>query len=91
MNSWFRTNRTAAWSFVVILLTMFLIGAANIFYSQSLANRQRAESRVSEQRWCDVLETLNSAYSQAPPQTPTGQTLARQIRQLYVESGCQNR
>ncbi len=44
--------------------------------------------RESERKWCSIVITLDSAYRQQPPQTPTGQELAESIAGLRSSLHC---
>jgi len=68
---------------VAVLLAAVASSAVSIIYSNEAA-------RQSEQRWCGVVSTLDDAYRQTPPQTPAGQKIARDIRQLRADFGCPN-
>ncbi|MEU6387665.1 hypothetical protein ABZ847_29375 [Streptomyces bauhiniae] len=47
-----------------------------------------AAAAQSVQRWCGVVSTLDDAYRQAPPQTPTGRQIADDIRRLRADFNC---
>ena len=68
---------------VACLVAAIGASAVSIIYSNEAA-------RQSEQRWCGVVTTLDDAYRQSPPQTPAGQKIARDIRQLRADFGCPN-
>ncbi|MCG5460859.1 hypothetical protein MED01_004285 [Micromonospora sp. MED01] len=71
-----------AWqTLVVALVFASLIGAASILYTNRSA-------RESEQKWCGIVSTLDDVYSNSPPQTPVGQDMAEQLRQLRTDFGC---
>ncbi|MET8265930.1 hypothetical protein ABZU92_18280 [Micromonospora arida] len=71
-----------AWqTLVVALLFAFLAAAGSILYTNRAA-------RESEQKWCGIVATLDDVYSKTPPQTPVGQDMAEQLRQLRDDFGC---
>jgi hypothetical protein len=42
----------------------------------------------SERKWCSIVTTLDSAYRQQPPQTPTGKQVASDMAQLRRSLRC---
>ena len=42
----------------------------------------------SERKWCDIVTSLNAAYTQQPPSTPTGVEVARRIADLSRSLEC---
>lgn len=44
--------------------------------------------RKSNQRWCDLLSTLDDAYKSSPPQSPAGEKVAADIARLRKDFGC---
>lgn len=45
-------------------------------------------NRDSNQRWCDLLSTLDSAYSSTPPTTELGRRVAQSIDNLRRDFEC---
>ncbi|MDG4809948.1 hypothetical protein O7634_24620 [Micromonospora sp. WMMD1120] len=66
---------------VAVLLAALGSSTVSIIYSNEAA-------RQSERKLCGVVSTLDDAYRQTPPQTPAGQKIARDVRQLRAEFGC---
>ncbi|MGW5556840.1 hypothetical protein ACWER9_06410 [Micromonospora sp. NPDC003944] len=77
---------------VACLLAALGSSTVSILYSNESARqseqRVSEQQRLSEQRWCGIVSTLDDAYRQTPPQTPAGQKIARDIRQLRAQFGC---
>ncbi|MEO3922721.1 hypothetical protein ABGB07_02380 [Micromonosporaceae bacterium B7E4] len=71
----------AGWSMAMMFLFAALVGAGSILY----ANHVAADS---ERKWCNVVTTMDDAYRAAPPVSPIGQKLARDIGTLRSEFHC---
>lgn len=67
---------------VVAFLSSAAMGAVAIQYADSVGRR-------SNQQWCDVVTTLDDAYTAQPPQTETGQRLAREMKRMRHDFGCE--
>lgn len=76
------------YSWLAYLLTLTLLFGAAVWYTRYSLGQQAAAERESDRRWCQLLTTLDEAYSAAPPTTPTGRRLAGDIHQLRAELGC---
>lgn len=46
--------------------------------------------RKSNQRWCQLLSTLDDTNTDQPPRGPAGEQFARDISQLRTDFGCDN-
>jgi len=71
-------------------LTMFVVcllvfTAGGFYYANWKAERT---AREGDQRWCSLLSTMDSAYQEAPPTTPTGKKLAADIHGLHESFQC---
>lgn len=73
---------------VAVVVSMMLLAAAGIAYTNWSIKRQSAAERESDRRWCQLLTTLDDAYQAAPPQTDTGRRLATDVHNLRAELGC---
>lgn len=79
-----------------MVLALVLVGGVlgNVAYTNRVDERSRretmAESRQNDRRWCDLLKTLDSAYTdpKSPSTTPIGVRIAKAIHELVVEFGC---
>lgn len=66
---------------VVILLTSLSLAAANVWYTQRIANR-------ADQRWCAQVSAQAAVYREVPPQTATGRRLAQANADRLAELRC---
>lgn len=77
---------------IACLLAALGSSTVSIIYSNDAARqseqRVSEQQRLSEQRWCGIVATLDDAYRDTPPQTPAGRKIADDIRQLRVAFGC---
>lgn len=69
----------AWWSLLMVLLMAIAVGVACVGYTQH-AQRQ------SDQRWCDLMTTLDQP--QVPATSQRGRAVQQQIHQLRSELGC---
>lgn len=44
--------------------------------------------QLSERKFCTLVTTMDAAYREEPPQTPTGKNLAQAIADLRQELNC---
>lgn len=74
-------NRSLLWSMLISFLCALVISLSGIIYTgQSNADNNR--------QWCELLTTLDTAYSSTPPQSELGLKVARSIHQLKENFGC---
>lgn len=66
---------------VVAFLSSVIMGALAIVHADHVGRR-------SNQQWCDVVSTLDDAYTANPPQTETGQRIAREMRRMRRDFDC---
>lgn len=77
------------WYTAAIVIAMLVaLGVFNFLYINGAVARQDRVERENDQRWCQLLTTLDDAYRAAPPQSETGRRLAADIHQLRQELGC---
>jgi hypothetical protein len=74
-----RVVAVPVWSIVVVLAVglvspILAVAAATTISARALA--------ASEARFCELVSTLDDAYSETPPQTPAGKNLAAGIASL---------
>lgn len=69
------------WAMLALFITCLLLTVGSLIYANNVA-------RKSVQQWCNVVVTLDDAYRQAPPQTPTGKKLAAEMHDLRVKLDC---
>lgn len=75
-------TRTKSWyAIVVACVSSLAVGIAAIQYADHV-------DRKSNQQWCEVVITLDNAYTQNPPQTEAGQVLARAMKRMRHDFGC---
>lgn len=75
-------TRTKSWYAVVVACVSSLaMGVIAIQYAEYV-------DRKSNQQWCEVVVTLDNAYTQTPPQTEAGQNLARAMKRMRHDFGC---
>lgn len=60
--------------------TLLAVGV-NIAYTKNSVTK-------SDREWCELLVTLDTAYSQTPPQSETGRKVANEIHHLRVSRKC---
>lgn len=73
--------RQLVYILLTILVSVLAVSAAGIIYTGY-------ESHQSDLRWCELLNTLNQAYTTSPPQTETGRMVAKSIAHLHGSFGC---
>lgn len=80
----------AWWSVLMVVVSAVGIAAGGVAYTNRVQRqadeRQQEARRVADQRWCDLLATLDQPSP--APTTERGQELQRQVRQLRVDLGC---
>lgn len=71
-----------AWQTLIVALIFAILAAASAMaYATKVA-------QDSERQWCGIVVTLDDAYREATPQTPTGRRLAKDIAELRAEFDC---
>lgn len=69
------------WTMITALASAVFVSVAGVIYTGiSTAN--------NNQQWCELLITLDSAYSSSPPQTELGKKVAESINRLRENFGC---
>ncbi len=69
---------TRMYHIVSLVLVLFAAVGVNVAYTAQV-------QRESDARWCDLLVTLDGAYSAQPPTTPTGQRIAAAMKRLRAD------
>ena len=80
-----RLRRKQWRNLVMFVVTLFVFTVSGIYYANWKAERT---AREGERRWCSLLGTMDSAYQEAPPSTPTGRKLAADIHELHEGFQC---
>lgn len=73
---------------VAVVVSMMLLAAAGIVYTNWAIGRQDKAERENDRRWCEMLVTLDDAYGSSPPQSELGRRLAADIHKLRIDLGC---
>jgi hypothetical protein len=76
------TQRRFVWALLCTLLSAVAVAVFSVVYTGQT-------NEENNRQWCELLTTLDTAYSATPPQTPTGQRLARSIRSLTRSFDCE--
>lgn len=83
---WVPRSRLAALSAVLTsLVALAVIGYAYTNYAIGQSKRVELQN---DRNWCELLVTLDSAYSAAPPASETGRKVASAIHDLRRKLGC---
>lgn len=64
-----------------LVVACFIVAAVSVQYANYV-------DRKSNQRWCELLSTLDEAYRATPPRTEPGKKVAEDIVRLRQEFGC---
>lgn len=73
---------------VVLFIVVITATALNFAYTNQVNNRTIKEGRENDQKWCEMLVTLDDAYSSTPPGSALGRKLAEDIHRLRVDLEC---
>ena len=76
-------NRTRVGLYTLILLffTVIVIGINSIWYANHVAQQ-------NNRKWCSLVVTMDDAYRQQPPTSPTGRKVAADMAALRRQFGC---
>lgn len=81
MGEHFKKNRYLIWTMITALISAVAVSVGGVVYTGiSTVNNNR--------QWCELLTTLDEAYSSIPPQSELGQKVARSIHKLKTNFGC---
>lgn len=76
------TPRQPLWySLLAILATAVVLAGSGFWYTNHV-------QRQGDQRWCDLLVTMDEAYSLSTPRTEVGRRVAALMHKLRVDFGC---
>lgn len=73
---------------LVVCLSLVTLAGMNIGYTSYVDSQREKAEREADRRWCQLLTTLDSAYTAAPPTTPTGVRVAEAVRTLRLTLQC---
>lgn len=76
-----KTTAKVWYAVAVACISSLTMGAVAIQYADHV-------DRKSNQQWCQVVVTLDDAYTQNPPQTTAGQRLAREMKRMRHDFDC---
>lgn len=74
--------------FAAVVVSLLVLGIASVSWTAYVDHRRAAAERESDRRWCDLLSTLDEAYSSTPPSTDLGRRVADAIHSLRVDLDC---
>lgn len=74
-------TRRAVYRDLAVLASSLVFSVAALVFSLHAID-------VSERKWCAMMGTLDEAYSQTPPNTPTGKEVAARIAELNRSLEC---
>lgn len=74
-------NRQVLYLALLALVVSILVGINSIIYANNVG-------RATDRKWCEVIGTLDQAYTQHPPQTDAGKQFAVEIHALHARLGC---
>jgi hypothetical protein len=76
------TARQPLWySLLAIMVTAFVLAGTGFWYTNHV-------QRQGDQRWCDLLVTMDDAYSAGTPTTEIGRKIAALMRKLRADFDC---
>lgn len=70
-----------AWMLLACLASSLAVSIAGVIYTG-------LSTQDNNRQWCELLGTLDSAYSSTPPTTDLGRRVAGSIHTLNVRFGC---
>jgi hypothetical protein len=73
---------------VSIFLSVVALAVAGVLYTGHVDGKREAAEREADQRWCELLITLDEAYSSAVPATELGRRVADAVHNLRVGLDC---
>lgn len=80
---------TARWYKVaMIVVATVLLLIFNVGYTTWVDSKRAQTERESDQRWCQLLTTLDEAYSTTPPTSELGRKVAVAIHDLRTTLDC---
>ena len=88
MGSWLGTPMPRWYALVVTVSSVALLALAGVLYTNySLGEADKTE-RENDRRWCQLLVTLDDAYSTVPPTSALGRRVADAIHALRTDLEC---
>lgn len=80
---------TPRWRILLTVgVSMMTLAVAGVLYTGYVDGQREIAERESDRRWCALLNTLDQAYTTAPPTTELGRRAAEEIRKLRTGLDC---
>lgn len=73
---------------VTVVLSMLLVALVAVGWTGYVDSEREASEREADRRWCQLLNTLDEAYSTVPPTSELGRRVANAIHTLRVDLDC---
>lgn len=73
--------RVIMYTVIAIVASFASLTGVNIWYTNHVTHQ-------NNERWCDLLTKLDSAYVHNPPSTDTGRSIAAGIHSLRISFEC---
>lgn len=73
---------------VSIVLSVMGLAVAGVLYTSYVDGQREKAEREADQRWCELLNTLDQAYGSAVPATDLGRRVADAVHNLRVGLDC---
>ena len=74
-------TRVGLYGLILLFFTVIAVGINSIWYANHV-------QRQNNQKWCSLVSTMDDAYRQQPPTSPTGRKIAADMHALRREFGC---
>ena len=74
-------NRSLVWTLLAALLSAVAVSVSGVVYTGITTNN-------NNQKWCELLTTLDGAYKSLPPATELGRKVAESIHKLRNNFEC---
>ena len=73
---------------VTVVLSMMGLAVTGVSYTSYVDSERESAERDADRRWCQLLVTLDEAYSTVPPASEIGHRVAGAIHTLRIELDC---
>ena len=83
-----RMDRRTFYALLMCFLSCLMLSVATGIYVAKSSNDTLAKANQSTKNFCSLVQTLDSSYRAAPPQTVTGRLVASEIHDLVIHLGC---
>lgn len=77
-------DRSLFYAITACFVSVCLVALASMLYSAH-------NIKVSERKWCDVVQTINASYRETSPERATerSRVFERKMKELAVRLGCE--